>query len=182
MKFKRYMLFLLILITLTMVFFTGCNVVSGSKNNISNTTKNNNSTIPASDFTLKDLNDNEVSLLDFKGNVIVLNFWATWCPPCKAEIPDFVDVYSNYKDKGVSFLGISVDEDLAALKQFALDYNINYSIVIDTREQNIAGKWNVSAIPTTYFIDKNGNIADWNIGQISKSNLISKIDSLLNQK
>jgi len=182
LKSKKQIFFFLIIITILItgnIIFTSCNL--NLKNNSVNNT-NSKTLIQATNFTLKDLNNNDVSLFDFKGNIIVLNFWATWCPPCKAEIPDFVEVYKTYKDKGVSFLGVSVDEDLNALKQFALDYNINYTVVVDNKNANIASKWNVTAIPTTYFIDKNGNIVDWNIGQISKSQLISKLNSLINMK
>src|SRR5450756_1594368 len=84
----------------------------------------------AEDFTLLDLNNNKVSLSDFRGKVVVLNFWATWCPPCIAEAPDLVEVSNAYKDKGVQFIGVS-DDDVSALEKFVNDYGIEYPILLD---------------------------------------------------
>jgi len=131
------------------------------------------------DFTLKDLSGNEVSLSDFAGKVIVLNFWATWCPPCRTEIPDFVEIYNKYKDMGVVFLGVSLDEDREALEKFIYDYKINYPIVLDNQDDNVAVNWGVNAIPTTFFLDSNGNVVGSQVGQMSKSRLETVIKSLV---
>ncbi len=76
------------------------------------------------DFTVKDMNGAKVRLADYKGKVILVNFWATWCPPCKVELPGFLDLYAEYKDKGFVILGISGDDDPETLRKFAAEWKI----------------------------------------------------------
>ena len=126
------------------------------------------------DFTLLDLDGNEVSLSDFKGKIVVLNFWATWCQPCKAEIPDFVEVYNLYKDKNVQFLGIS-DDNVKSLKKFAKSYGINYPVLVDGTIDSISYYWRIRGIPTTYIVDTNGKVIDYHVGMLAKDQLIKAI-------
>lgn len=128
------------------------------------------------DFTLKDLDGNMVSISDFSGDIVVLNFWATWCPPCREEIPDFIAVRNAYEDSGVQFIGIS-NEDVSTLRDFVDDFGINYPILIDST--NIGGEWGISGIPTTFILDGNGGIAYKNVGMMSKSQLESAIEDAL---
>ena len=81
------------------------------------------------DFVVKDMNGNSVRLSDFKGKVIALNFWATWCGPCKSEIPAFVQLYDQYKDKGFVILGVSIDDPPDALKSFAREFRMQYPVL-----------------------------------------------------
>lgn len=131
------------------------------------------------DFALAGTEGKQIALSDFAGRIVVLNFWATWCPPCKAEIPDFVEVSADYEDQGVAFFGVSLDDDINALKQFIYDYDITYPIAIDNQIANVAGMWGISAIPTTFFIDIDGKILDKWVGQIPKKELKAIIDGYL---
>ncbi|GEM_PF-603418 len=132
----------------------------------------------ANDFTLLDLEGNEVSLHDFEGKIVVLNFWATWCPPCRAEIPDFVDTYNAYKDKGVQFLGVS-DDDVKSLIDFTKEYKINYPTLLDGSKDSIMGKWGITAIPTTFVLNGSGEVFFNQVGMMTKDMLIKAIDAAL---
>src|SRR6266496_2880116 len=81
-------------------------------------------------FTVRDINGKDVTLSAFKGNVILLDFWATWCPPCKKEIPGFVGLYNSYKSRGFVVLGVSVDEAPSDVKKFAKQFKMNYPILL----------------------------------------------------
>lgn len=81
-------------------------------------------------FTVKDIDGNDVALNAFKGNVILLNFWATWCPPCRKEIPEFITLYNTYKPQGLVVLGVSVDDSLPAVKKFTTQFKVNYPVLI----------------------------------------------------
>ena len=128
------------------------------------------------DFTLMDLDGNEISLSDFNGKVLILNFWATWCPPCREEIPDFVEVYNEYESKDVQFIGVS-NEDISTLRSFVEDYNINYPILIDNA--NVASKWGINAIPTTFMLDRDGKVIFKNIGMMTREQLENNIKDAL---
>jgi peroxiredoxin len=128
------------------------------------------------DFELKDLDGKSISISDFRDKTVVLNFWATWCPPCKKEIPDFIEVYSEYRDRGVVFIGIS-NEDSAILRSFAEDFGINYCILVDSI--NITGQWGIRAIPTTFILDGNGRIIFENVGMMSRDQLTGALEEAL---
>ncbi len=125
------------------------------------------------DFTLIDLDGEEVSLSDFAGKIVMLNFWATWCPSCKAEIPDFIEVYDDYRDKGVQFIGVS-DEDMPTLRQFVQEYGINYPILVD--DAGIGGHWGVRAIPTTFILGRDGTVLFKNVGMMTRLQLVQAIE------
>jgi len=126
----------------------------------------------APDFTLKDLNGNRISLSDFRGKVLFLNFWATWCPPCRAEIPDFIEAYKEYKDEGLEILGISVDQASPdKVRQFVEKNSMNYRVAMFTADL-INDYQPGRAIPTTIIIDREGRIRHKQVGMMSKKMLV----------
>ena len=133
----------------------------------------------ANNFTLYDLNKDKVSLSDFQGKIIVLNFWASWCPPCVQEAPEFVETYDSYKTKGVQFLGVSND-DVNALKKFIKDKKIDYPTLLDGSIDKIMPKWGINAIPATFIIGRDGEILFHNVGLMTKDQLINSIEKYLN--
>ena len=111
----------------------------------------------APDFTLKDADGKTVHLSDYKGKVVLLDFWATWCGPCQIEIPWFMDIERQNKDKGFEVLGVSMDDEgWEAVKPFLAEMNVNYRVVIgnDARRKAYGG---VDALPTTFLIDGREN-------------------------
>ncbi len=104
-----------------------------------------------------------MSLEDFKGKGVVLNFWATWCGPCREEMPLFEEVWKKYKDKGVVFLGIDVMDDKDNASKFLETIGITYPNLYDPSGQ-VSTKYKVIALPATFFIDKEGNIVAKNYG------------------
>jgi len=127
------------------------------------------------DFTLLDTDSNEVSLSDYQGKIVVLNFFGTWCVPCKAEIPDFVKVYNLFKDKDVQFIGISVGSDISTVKKFIDEFGVSYPILINGSLEDLTGKWRIKGIPATYFLSKNGKVISYNIGPMTEDQLIREI-------
>ena len=135
---------------------------------------------PAPDFQLSDLNGNQVSLAQFRGKVVILDFWATWCGPCKIEIPWFEEFERENKDKGFAVLGVAMDDDgWDAVKPFAKERAINYRIVLGNDQ--VADLYGgLEALPTTLLIDRDGNIAAVHIGLSGKNEFANSIQELLN--
>jgi len=115
------------------------------------------------DFSLHDLSGNNVRLSDFSGKVVLLNFWATWCPPCRAEIPQLESLYKEYKDKGLVVLGVDLQEAPAGVRDFVSKNKMTYPVLLDTSGQ-IGGSYGVRSIPTTYLVDKQGNVTSGTLG------------------
>ena len=112
----------------------------------------------APEFELKDANGQTVHLADYKGKVVLLDFWATWCGPCKIEIPWFMEFEQQFKDRGFAVVGVSMDEDgWNAVKPYLVRMKVNYRILLGN--DKVAGLYGgVDALPTTFLIDRQGNI------------------------
>ena len=118
----------------------------------------------ALDFTVQD-GSNKVTLSQFRGQVVVLNFWATWCPPCVEEMPSLVEMQRRFKAKGVTVLAVSVDVDESAYRQFVKDHNVDLLTVRDP-DQKSSALYGTFKFPETYIVDRNGVIRRKFIGAV----------------
>ena len=133
----------------------------------------------APDFTLPKFKGGQFTLSSLKGKVIILDFWATWCGPCRMEIPGFVELYAKYKAKGLEIVGVALDKGgELAVGPFAKQYGINYTIVFGDRKitQKYGG---IPGIPTTFIIDREGNLAGRHVGYASQEAFEEIIKKLL---
>ena len=130
-------------------------------------------------FELKDANGATVTPAEYKGKVVLLNFWATWCVPCKAEIPWFQEFDKKFKDKGFAVLGVSLDEEgWNVVKPYVAERKIGYRMVIGSEEvSTLYG--GIDSLPTTFMIDKEGKIAAIHTGLVSKATYQKEIEDLL---
>jgi len=133
----------------------------------------------AADFALKDADGKTVKLADYKGKVVLLNFWATWCAPCKVEIPWFIEFEKQYKSEGFSVLGVSMDEEgWKAVKPYLEKSKVNYRMVMgdDAMAQKYGG---IESLPTSFVIDRQGRIAATHVGLVERADYEGEIRELL---
>jgi thiol-disulfide isomerase/thioredoxin len=133
-------------------------------------------------FTLKDMNGVDVKLASFKGKPIVMNFWATWCGPCRAEIPSLVELQKTYSEEGkdVVILGISVDDPVEKLKPYASQMKMYYPVLVGNGRDDVQDAFGpLWGIPVTVFIDREGRIAKKHSGIASKEQFEQEIKALL---
>jgi thiol-disulfide isomerase/thioredoxin len=135
----------------------------------------------AENFSLADPNGAPVKLSDYKGKVVLLNFWATWCGPCKVEIPWFIEFEKTYKDRGLVTLSVSMDDDgWKAVKPFMAQKAINYPVMVgNDRVAELYG--GIDSLPTTFLIDREGRIASRHLGPVSKRDYEAEILKLIAQ-
>jgi len=135
----------------------------------------------AEDFVVQDYDGKSVALSDYFGKPIIVNFWATWCPPCKAELPDFNNAYQAYGDD-LQFMMVNLTdgnrETVKSVKNFVADNHFIFPVYFDTRSE-AAYAYNIFSIPTTLFINKDGEIVDTRIGMITEDYLLEQIEKLL---
>jgi len=132
-------------------------------------------------FALPDLQGKTIRNTDLRGKVVVLNFWATWCPPCRDEVPDFVRLQSKYRDQGLAIVGLSLDQGGASdVRPFVDEYDVNYTMLIANQE--IAESYGgILGIPTTFVLDRNGTIVKRFVGRASAEAFEEAVRPLLAQ-
>lgn len=131
-------------------------------------------------FSLKNINGGEWNFSEQRGRVVLVNYWATWCPPCRAETPGLVRLADEYKERGLEVVGVSVDENLADVPPFIEKYQIKYPVLLPGGDVNLpAGE---ITLPTTLLYDKNGRLAKKYVGRVLESTFKSDVETLLAEK
>src|SRR5713101_1732472 len=137
-----------------------------------------NSRKAAPDFTLADSKGATIKLSNYRGRVVLLDFWATWCEGCKVEIPWYMEFQKKYNESGLSVVGVSMDEDgWKSVKPFLEEKKVNYPVVIG--DWDLAKSFGITALPLTLLIDRNGSIADLRVGMVDKVAFDREIQVLL---
>lgn len=132
---------------------------------------------PAPDFSLPGLDGQTVKLSDFKGTPVWINFWASWCPPCRAELPDVQAAYDQRKPQGLVLLAISISEDAPTVKQFAELNKMTSTVLLDT-DETVASRYRINGIPTHIFVDKDGIIRDLVVGGLNSNTIFARLDKI----
>ena len=132
------------------------------------------------DFTIKDMNGKDVRLSQYKGKVVLVNFWATWCKPCRVEIPTLNALYRDYKDRGFVVLGVSVDSEVPAVKPFARVMQMNYPVLIGAGHEDLSEAFGpFLGFPTSVLVKRDGAVCVRKIGMLSREQLERQIGALL---
>lgn len=131
-------------------------------------------------FSFKNIDGKKVSLSEFKGKVIILDFWATWCVPCKAEIPDFIALQEKYGAQGLQVIGLSVDDSQSKAKQYVTEMKMNYPVLLAEGKEDILKAYDpIPSIPVSIIIDRQGRIIARHLGIASKDVFENDIKPLL---
>jgi cytochrome c biogenesis protein CcmG, thiol:disulfide interchange protein DsbE len=133
---------------------------------------------PAPDFTLQTVDGETVQLAQLKGKPVWINFWATWCVPCREEMPAMQELYDQYRDQGLVIVAVNMEEDAATVRRWIEGGGYGFTFVVDSDGQQVK-RYNVTAAPTSYFVGRDGVIRDLKLGQISRGEMVAKLDKLL---
>lgn len=129
------------------------------------------------DFTLEDIKGSKIMLSELKGKKVFLNFWATWCPPCKAEMPDIEKLYQETKDSDLVILAVNVGEDKKTVQDFIEENGYNFPVLLDVKGE-VSQLYQVTGIPTSYFIDTKGYLDDGVTGAVSMERMKEYVNKL----
>jgi cytochrome c biogenesis protein CcmG/thiol:disulfide interchange protein DsbE len=132
----------------------------------------------ARDFTLESLDGGQVSLSDYGGSVVLVNFWATWCPPCRAEIPDLDSAYRAHKDEGFVVLGVDVEESRQQVESFMADVDVTYPMLLDGKGQ-VMKAYRVRGLPMSVIVDRDGVVQVRHMGYLSADTLDDYLGQVL---
>jgi peroxiredoxin len=124
----------------------------------------------ALDFTLQTPGGERVSLSDYRGSVVLVNFWASWCPPCNEEMPDLQSYYADHRDEGFVLIGVNVKENAEAATAFVETYDVTFPVVLD-RDAGVAGTYGVTGLPASYFVDPEGRLMGFWPGVLTREKL-----------
>jgi peroxiredoxin len=131
-------------------------------------------------FTVKDMHGQSVRLTDYKGKVLLVNFWATWCGPCKTELPGLIALFDEYKDEGLVVLGISADDDAETLRSFASEWKINYPVLVGRDEQELLDAYGpIFGYPISVIVGRDGAVCGRHVGPATKEQFEREIKALL---
>ncbi|MEK6573031.1 MAG: redoxin domain-containing protein [Chloroflexota bacterium] len=133
---------------------------------------------PAPDFTLKNIHGQEVTLSKFKGQAVLINFWATWCGPCRIEMPAMEAAYQKYKDEGFVVLAVDADEPLKDVTEFVNDLGLTFEILMDPGS-TVNDRYQIRAYPTSFFVGRDGTIVSLQIGSMTESQLEENLAKIL---
>jgi peroxiredoxin len=136
----------------------------------------------APDFALEQMNGDTFRLSDHSGEIVVLNFWATWCPPCRQEIPGFITLQEEFEEQGVIFVGVSLNKDgFSSVRPYAEKMGINYPLVVD--DGSVAPQYGgIRILPSTVLIGPEGTIQHRKVGYFPEEQLRSQLNAMLGQK
>lgn len=138
---------------------------------------------PAPDFTLPNLDGDPLSLSMFRGDVVLINFWTTWCPPCREEMPALQEAYENYRDKGFTVLAVNWTQvdDPEQVEPFVRELGLTFPILLDERGEVSEGLYNLLGLPTSVFVDRGGNVREIFIGPLQLDSLEARIQILVEE-
>lgn len=127
--------------------------------------------VSAQAFTFKDLQGKQLKLADYRGKWVLVNFWATWCPPCEQETPDLVSLHNTRKNKDLVVVGVALDSTKASINEFAAKHKISYPLVLGSYTMAEAQVGPVNALPTTYLYDPEGKLVSFQEGMVTSQDI-----------
>jgi len=133
---------------------------------------------PAPDFTLTLLDGSTLTLSELRGQVAVVNFWASWCPPCEDELPDLQQTWSAYQGRGVTFVGVVFRDEESAVRDFVARFSLTYPIGLDV-DGRIAERYGITGVPETFVVDASGNVAAIHIGPVTAEQLVGELEGVV---